>query len=184
MSREYRVAAFTFFAIYLLTACGQDTPLTPDDPSFTIWSPSRVTTPIVYPTLAPNETPIAVQSNQRADLPLPDCVPKATVPVELPRNFPADLPLPKGLRLYKSLNLNNNPNAVQIIGYTPYSIDGSLRFLMDEFPRAGYPLGRGDSEQYEAESQFSGHGWVGAFWVRDVFICHGVTEWVVIVVKR
>jgi hypothetical protein len=180
MKRLLFAAAFAIF----LTACGQDTPITPDDPASAIWSPPRFATPLAYRTLAPNETPIAVRKDDRIGAPLPDCTPHTQARPTLPQNFPADLPLPENMVLFKSLNLNNNPNAMQIVGYTPHSVSSSLRFLLDEFPKAGFPLGRGDSEQTEAESQFTGKGWIGAFWVREFFTCPGITEWVVIVVKR
>jgi hypothetical protein len=85
--------------------------------------------------------------------------PEAVLP-----QFPADFPLPPGLRLIKSLSLRGNPNNIQLVGYAPLAFGDAARFMIEALPAAGYALGRGDSEgATEAESTFTGPPGPAAF---------------------
>jgi hypothetical protein len=114
----------------------------------------------------------------------PDCAPPIETPVDFPSHFAPNFPYPPGLRLFIARNLNNDPNYIQLVGYAPLSIKNSIDFMLNEVPKAGYTLGRGDSEPGEAEVTFSGYGWRGGFRASAVNQCEGVTEWLVVVVKR
>jgi len=162
-----------------LSACGFDTPLTPEVPE-----PSWVTSlkyASMTPTPAPNETLTPVRP--RADLRLPDCAPPRT-PVPMPARIAPNFPFPPGMKIYKAQTLGANANYVQLVVYAPLNFKDALRYLLDELPRAGYELGRGDQEPGEAESAFSGNGWNGGFRIATIMGCDEMTEWVVVVYRR
>jgi hypothetical protein len=173
-----------YLALWALAACGQDTPLTPD-PGGQSWPDSISGMALAAPTLAPYETPVDFASLPSASPPWPACAPVvAQAAVVLPQ-FPADLPLPPGLRLFKSLSLHGNSNNIQLVGYAPLTFGNAMRFVVEVLPAAGYVLGRGDTEGgAEAESTFTGPGWTGGVRVAAVMDCEAVTEWVIIVTKR
>ena len=104
-------------ALCALAACGQDTPLTPDTGSQS-WPDTISGMALAAPTLAPGETPVDF-TLLRAPPPWPDCAPIVAQPAPVLPEFPADLPLPPGLRLIKSLSLRGNPNNLQLVGYAP-----------------------------------------------------------------
>ena len=189
--------------LLLITACGQDTPIVVDNVTHASWPDSITGTPfangvtpdllrgIATPTAAsvdPQTTPLpnATESPLPTDLnaALPECAPVIATPRGLPTNFAPNFPLPPGLRLFKSAQLNNNPNALQIVGYVPLNLQDSIRFLLERLPQSGYTLGRGDSEPGEAEATFSGNQWRGGFLITTVNGCPTVTEWGIVVIKQ
>ncbi|MEP7359017.1 MAG: hypothetical protein ABI847_17335, partial [Anaerolineales bacterium] len=137
---------------------------------------------LAAPTLAPGETPVNLQNGAP---PWPACAPAVERPAAVLPQFPADLPLPPGLLLFKSLSLHGNANNIQLVGYAPIPFGSAVRFVVDRLPAAGYNLGRGDSEGItEAESTFTGPGWTGGVRIASLMDCEAVTEWVIIVTKR
>jgi hypothetical protein len=90
--------------------------------------------------------------------------PKCKYPDKLPAPswLPADLPLPPGT--YHSENLPGS-----IFGYKRaiFVVPGPLidfaRFVLSEWPKAGWTLGRGDSEGFEVEAPFTKPPAAGAF---------------------
>lgn len=137
--------------------------------------------PLVAPTLAPNETP-ALTRSLRSDLTLPACTPPIAKPLDPPANFPR-VPFPAGTKFYKAGTLNNDPNYMEVVGYAPLQIDDAVRFVIDELPKAGFDLGRGDSEPGEAESIFVSSAWRGGLRLSTVMDCDTITSWVVVVIK-
>ncbi|MEP7356862.1 MAG: hypothetical protein ABI847_06445, partial [Anaerolineales bacterium] len=97
-------------ALCALAACGQDTPLTPDTGSALDWPNSISGMALAAPTLAPGETPVNLQNGAP---PWPACAPVVERPAAVLPQFPADLPLPPGLLLFKSLSLHGNANNIQ-----------------------------------------------------------------------
>jgi hypothetical protein len=178
-----RATLWAAAALCALAACGQDTPLAPGSPAELAWPDSIAGLALVAPTLAPGETPMNFAKDP---IPAwPDCAPVVEEPKAVLPQFPADLPLPPGLRLFKSLSLRGNPNNLQLVGYAPLPFGDAMRFVIEALPAAGYQLGRGDSEAAtEAESTFTGPGWTGGVRIASVLGCDAVTEWVVIVTKR
>jgi hypothetical protein len=179
-----RAALWAAAALCALAACGQDTPLTPDTNSQD-WPASISGMALSAPTLAPNETPADIARLRAAPPPWPACAPEVAEPKTVLPQFPADFPLPPGLRLFKSLSLHGNPNNIQLVGYAPLTFGDAARFVVEALPAAGYALGRGDSEAAtEAESTFAGPHWTGGIRIAGVMECDAVTEWVIIVTKR
>ena len=171
-------------ALCAVAACGQDTPLTPDTNGQS-WPDTISGTALSAPTLAPDETPADYTRLRAAPPPWPACAPVVAQPEAVLPQFPADFPLPPGLRLIKSLSLRGNPNNIQLVGYAPLAFGDAARFMIEALPAAGYALGRGDSEgATEAESTFTGPAWTGGIRVASVMDCDPITEWVIIVTKR
>ena len=174
----------TGMALCALAACGQDTPLMPDSTAPS-WPDTISGMALAAPTLAPGETPADFAQLRAAPPPWPACAPAVEEPLAVLPGFPADFPLPPGLRLIKSRSLHGNPNNIQLVGYATLAFGDAARFVIETLPAAGYTLGRGDSEAAtEAESTFTGPAWTGGIRIAGIMECDAVTEWVIIVTKR
>lgn len=69
-----------------------------------------------------------------------------------PANVPADLPKPPGAHVLSS---TTTPDGVRIVRFmTPTSLRQSVIFVVEQLPKAGYVLGRGDAEANEADAPF------------------------------
>jgi hypothetical protein len=91
----------------------------------------------------------------------------------MPAWVPKELPLPAGTyatQLYPSLNGYD-----RAIFYVPGSTSDFARFVLSEWPKMGWSLGRGESEPGEVEDQFTKPPAVGAFRARDQFCSPGYT---------
>ncbi len=174
-----RFSHFYFFLFTLfLCACGQDTPIGIETPSASGGNLVISGRPTVTP-----RADIPVTRDPSADIALPSCTPPLENVIELPQDFPA-FPFPQGTKITKSWMLNNDPNSLQVLGYAPMGLFDGLSYLVKELPKQGYELGYGDQESIEAESQFSGNGWRGAFVLRGVYDCEGVSLWRVVMLKE
>ena len=84
------------------------------------------------------------------------------------------IPLPAGTVVFSS--------RAGLAGYRIYSgaVPGTLRAARDwfrhELPRSGYRLGAGDAEEHEADTLFSGRGFVGHLRLRDLGGCRGTVS--------
>jgi hypothetical protein len=164
--------------ICALVACGQDTPIGIETPS------SQNGNLIISgrPTVTPRAD-IPVTRDPSQDISLPSCTPPLENVVPLPENFPP-FPFPPGTKITNSWMLDNDPNSLQVLGYAPIGLFEGLTYLVKELPKQGYELGYGDQEANEAESQFSGNGWRGAFVLRSIYDCEGVSLWRVVMLKQ
>lgn len=159
-----------------LVACGQDTPI----------GIEAAPRPATF--VSGRETPspradIPLTRVPAVEIPLPGCTPPLENVMDLPKNFPP-FPFPAGTKITNTWLLNDDPNSLQVLGYSPTGLKESLTYLIAELPKQGYALGYGDQEANEAESQFSGNGWRGAFVIRSVYECEGVSLWRVVVLKQ
>jgi hypothetical protein len=100
---------------------------------------------------------------------LPSCA-VAGSPVQLPAEL-ASFPLPQGGVLDKTRK-DAAGNTIYT-GVVPGDIEATREFYKDELPKNGYTLGAGDSEEHEAESEFTGYGADGRFKLNDVSGCDG-----------
>lgn len=62
------------------------------------------------------------------------------------------------------------PPIAVIQGYVPLSLRGAVLYFINQLPRNGYRMGRGDSEFGEAESQMQGRGYRGAWKVANLSV--------------
>jgi hypothetical protein len=68
------------------------------------------------------------------------------------RNVPFDLPMPDNITLVDS---TKTADGIQVVKFTtPTTLRGSVIFIVDRYPKAGYVLGRGDAEATEADAPF------------------------------
>ena len=172
-----RVHFYLLLFVVSLVACGQDTPIgieTPVAPGGSSISGRHTPTP---------RLDIPTTRDPSADIALPSCTPPLESVVPLPEYFPP-FPFPAGTKITKTWMLNNDPNSLQVLGYAPIGLFEGLKYLVAELPKQGYELGYGDQEANEAESQFSGNGWRGAFVLRGVYECEGVSLWRVVMLKQ
>jgi hypothetical protein len=90
---------------------------------------------------------------------LPDC----TYPerVATPAWLPNDLPFPAGT--YTTQELGEDGGYHKAVMVLPGTLTAWTRFVLDQWPKSGYILGRGDSEAYEVEDVFTKAPAVGAF---------------------
>jgi hypothetical protein len=102
---------------------------------------------------------------------LPKCKPPKEKPY--PEWVPEDLPLPRGIYSYQHLpKLAGYKRALFAAPVTTHDI---TKLILDKWPKAGYPIGRGDAEPGEVEALFTKAPAVGALKANDVYCDPGYT---------
>jgi hypothetical protein len=99
--------------------------------------------------------------------PPPACA-RVTGSVDRPDSVPANL-LPPGTVLNSRMNLPEDSTLVT--GVIPLAFRGAVDFFVTKLPAAGYQLGAGDAEQYEAEALFLGERIKGKWKVNGIASC-------------
>lgn len=69
-----------------------------------------------------------------------------------PKDVPSVVPRPPGLKVQKVDP--SQGNVLQVRSFVPMSIRESLVWIVREFPKAGFTLGRGDAEATEVDAPF------------------------------
>lgn len=110
--------------------------------------------------------------------PFPDeaeLLPKCKFPKEIafPDWVPDDLPLPPGMYAYQHLPPAGGYKRSLFV--TTATTQEMTDLVLDEWPGAGYPIGRGDAEPGEVEAVFTKAPGVGAFKANDVYCRPGYT---------
>lgn len=82
----------------------------------------------------------------------PSCPPAKSTSPQWPKDVPAIIPRPAGLTIEKTDR--SKGNVVQVRTLVPMSIQQSVQFIVREFPKAGFTLGRGDAEATEVDAPF------------------------------
>ncbi len=116
--------------------------------------------------------------------PLPRGLPQCENPprIATPEWFPEDLPLPQGSYTTQALPASfGYQRAVLVV---PGTAEDFGRFVLREWPRAGWVLGRGDAEPGEVEDQFLKPPAIGAFRVRTEFCSPGYSLMLLIYSKN
>ncbi len=86
--------------------------------------------------------------------------------VRFPKWVPDDLPLPEGTYAQQRLEpLSGYDRALLVV---PVELGELKNFVLEEWPAAGWVLGRGDEEPGEIEDQFSKAPAVGAFKAQSI----------------
>lgn len=91
---------------------------------------------------------------------------------------PEGLPLPEGT--YAHQTLEDSYGYHRGIFVVPATLDVFTRFVLAEWPSAGWTLGRGDSEPGEVEDQFTKPPEVGAFKAQSVYCSPGYSVMILI----
>jgi hypothetical protein len=81
--------------------------------------------------------------------------------VTTPDWLPGDLPFPPGT--YTTQDLGQDSGFHRSLMVVPGDLTAWTRFVLSQWPQAGYVLGRGDSELFEVEDVFQKAPSVGAF---------------------
>jgi hypothetical protein len=90
---------------------------------------------------------------------LPDCKYPDRIPT--PDWVPKDLPFPPGTYTYQELSGDGGFHRALMV--LPTDLTTLTKFVLEEWPKAGYVLGRGDAEPGEVEDQFLKAPTIGAF---------------------
>jgi hypothetical protein len=75
--------------------------------------------------------------------------------------MPDDLPFPPGTYVMQDLGVDGGFHKALMV--VPTDLTTYTKFVLEQWPRSGYQLGRGDSELYEVEDIFTKAPAVGAF---------------------
>jgi hypothetical protein len=96
----------------------------------------------------------------------------------MPDWLPEDLPMYEGTYAYE--RLADSYGYKRGIFVVPAALDTFTRFVLAEWPAAGWTLGRGDSEPGEVEDQFTKPPAVGAFKAQSIFCSPGYAVMILI----
>lgn len=111
---------------------------------------------------------------------LPDCTYPERVPT--PAWLPNDLPFPAGT--YTTQELGQDSGYHKAVMVLPGTLTAWTRFVLDQWPKSGYILGRGDSEAFEVEDVFTKAPAVGAFKAVSVFCAPGYSKMLLIFAEQ
>ena len=99
---------------------------------------------------APTPTPTRSPAPTRPSV--PTCPPAQPATFSWPAPVPADLPIPPGSVLGE---VTQQPSGLTLVRFsTTQSIRDGVVFLVQQLPKAGYTLARGDAEASEADAPF------------------------------
>ncbi|MFJ8358006.1 hypothetical protein [Streptomyces sp. NPDC093984] len=97
------------------------------------------------------------------------CPTAASLP--LPKDFPADLPVPEGAVVTSVEHRTGDRLVVSTV--VRGGFDSALTFLQKQLPKAGYALKEGEVEEDDAESNFSSRSVEGRWTLRTMPDCAG-----------
>ena len=83
----------------------------------------------------------------------------------------ASVPLPEG-SVIDSTRKDAAGNTIYQ-GYVPGDVRATKDYFESQLPKAGYDIGEGDSEDHEAELEFTGNGVEARLKVHDISDCGG-----------
>src|SRR5438128_31776 len=135
--RSLRLFALCVCLTLGMAACGSGGPGSTLSPSA---SPSTGATAFPHGTVTPSPLSNLPKCKPQKHLATPDWVPK-------------DLPLPDGTFFTKKIASQGGYDEGLFI--LPLSTSEIATFVLKEWPKAGYQLGRGDAEPGEVEDQFA-----------------------------
>ena len=103
-------------------------------------------------------------------------------PVDTPDWMPKDLPFPAGAYTFQELSTEQGfHKAVMVI---PGDLAAWAQFVLDQWPKSGYLLGRGDAEPGEIEDLFQKPPAVGAFKAVYVYCRPGFSKMLIIFAEQ
>lgn len=108
-----------------------------------------------------------------------DCPPTAT-PVDVPSTFPA--PLPAGT-VVVAVGTRSGGRTV-VTGVVPKAEADVLTDLHGVYQAAGLTLTEGETEERDAESNFTGNGIVGRWGIRELSDCSPVATRIDVIIQK
>lgn len=109
---------------------------------------------------------------------LPACAGKGAA-IATPDELPDGFPLPPGTVF--RIEQRPFPGQVVLRGAAPLDLDGAASFFERELGKAGYQVGRQDSERGEREALFSGEGLRGGYRANAIPECEAVQVTIVLI---
>jgi hypothetical protein len=103
-------------------------------------------------------------------------LPQCDFPKQIPTPdwLPSDLPFPAGAYTIQELSVDGGfHRSIMVI---PGDLVSWTQFVLDQWPKSGYVLGRGDSETGEVEDTFAKLPSVGAFKAISVYCSPGFSK--------
>lgn len=97
------------------------------------------------------------------------CLAKAT-PVALPASFPA-FPFPHGTVVFNVED--RGADGIIASGITKSPLKQVLADLNGPAQKAGYKVTHGETEAHDAEANWTGHGFIGRWAIKDSVACPG-----------
>ncbi len=154
--------------VVLLAACSADQPRT---------APSTKASPTKQSLIGGGGVtrPTAAPPGQ-----LPDC--KYPERIATPEWLPKDLPFPVGVYTYE--DLSDSAGYHRALMVIPSDLTTWTKFVLEEWPKAGYVLGRGDAEPGEVEDQFLKAPTVGAFKAVSVYCSPGFSRMLLVFAEQ
>jgi hypothetical protein len=101
---------------------------------------------------------------------------------DTPQWLPTDLPFPAGAYTYEEPAVEGGYHKALMV--IPGDLTAWARFVLEEWPKAGYVLGRGDAEPGEVEDQFLKAPAVGAFKAVAVYCSPGFSRMLLIYAEQ
>ncbi|MFL5797300.1 MAG: hypothetical protein ACJ77A_05135 [Actinomycetota bacterium] len=111
---------------------------------------------------------------------LPAC--KFPARIATPDWLPTDLPFPAGVYTYQDLSDSDGYHRALMV--IPSDLTTWTKFVLEEWPKAGYVLGRGDAEPGEVEDQFLKAPTVGAFKAVSVYCSPGFSRMLLVFAEQ
>jgi len=103
---------------------------------------------------------------------LTTCVAEATAaPTPYPDGFPAGWPFPPDTTVFAAEDRGDDGIIVSAV--TSSSLDEVLDFLNSDVEEAGYKVTEGETEEHDAEANWSGNGYHGRWAIRESSACPG-----------
>jgi hypothetical protein len=101
------------------------------------------------------------------------CVADATQVASFPDGYPKDFPLPDGTVLYNVQD--RGADGVVATGVTSTAFQDVLKALNGPAQKAGYQVSSGETEDHDAEANWSGNGFTGRWAIKESATCPGET---------
>jgi hypothetical protein len=96
------------------------------------------------------------------------CVDDATTVASFPDGYPQDFPMPTGTVVYQVED--RGQDGVIATGVTATSFDDVLKAL-NNAKRAGFAVTSGETEENDAEANWTGHGYLGRWAIKKSASC-------------
>jgi hypothetical protein len=101
------------------------------------------------------------------------CVAQAHQVKDLPNGFPSDFPFPHGTVVYHAED--RGEDGVVVTGVSPKPLEDVLAALNGPAQDAGFKVTNGETEEHDAEANWSGNGYRGRWAIRESSECPGET---------
>lgn len=108
------------------------------------------------------------------------CATPTATPAAWPSGVPTQLPRPPGMSNVVVEHLSQGRTALTFT--VPMPLRASLLFVLNNYPKAGFQLGHGDSEAQEADVPFAGNGYGAAMKISVAGAC--LTRWRMVLARR